>query len=151
MIKAIKLVLKEPAVVDVYFSDGLVKKYDILNLSNRFPQLNALKDKKLFNQGKLLGTSVIYFNDELDIDVEVIYEDGIDVTNEYKDVCLVVLGYQIKQKRLMLSLSQEELSLLTGINQSDLSKIEKGKMNISIKTLNRIAKALKAKLNIEII
>ena len=151
MIQAIKLVLKEPAVVDVYFSNGLVKRYDVLNLAKTYPQLNALKDKTLFNKGKLMGTSVIYFNDELDIDVEVIYEDGMDVTNEYDDVCLVALGYQIKQKRLMLSLSQEELSLLTGINQSDLSKIEKGKMNISIKTLSRVVKALKTKLNIEII
>ncbi|MDO4845468.1 MAG: helix-turn-helix transcriptional regulator [Oscillospiraceae bacterium] len=47
-------------------------------------------------------------------------------------------------------LSQKELSDLTGIDQSDLSRIERGIANPSVNTLNRIAEALDAKLQISI-
>lgn len=40
------------------------------------------------------------------------------------------------------NLTQKELSALTGIAQGDISKIENGNANPSIRTLKRIAKAL---------
>ena len=45
-------------------------------------------------------------------------------------------------------ISQKELSDLTGIDQSDISKIERGIANPSVNTLSRIAQALGAKLQI---
>ncbi len=45
-------------------------------------------------------------------------------------------------------LTQKQLSEATGIDQSDLSKIERGMANVSISTLNRIALALGCRLNI---
>ena len=83
MIKAIKLVLKEGTTFDLYFNDGLVKRYDILSLSDKFPQLNALKDRNLFKKGFLMGWSGVVWNDELDVDCETVYEEGEDVTKEY--------------------------------------------------------------------
>ena len=83
MIKAVKLILREDTTFDLFFSNGTVKRYDILSLADKFPQLNALKDRKLFLQGHLMGCSVVVWNDELDIDCETVFEDGIDVTNEY--------------------------------------------------------------------
>ena len=83
MIKAVKLILKEGTTFDLFFSDGTVKRYNILSLADKFPQLNALKDRKLFLKGHLMGWSVVVWNDELDIDCETVFEDGIDVTNEY--------------------------------------------------------------------
>lgn len=151
MKKSIKLVLKEGTSFDLYFLDGIVKRYDILTLAKKFPQLNALKDRKLFLQGHLLGWGGVVWNDELDVSSETVFEDGVDVSQEYDDIDNVVLGYKIKQKRIELHLSQEELAEKIGIDQSDLSKIEKGNANPSLKMLIRIANGLNSKaiINIE--
>lgn len=147
---AIKLVLKEGTTFDLYFLNGKVKRYDILWLANKFPQLNALKDRTLFEQGKLPGWGGVIWNDELDISSDTVYEEGIDVTSEYDDISNAVLGYKIKLKRLEKRLSQEELAEKVGIDQSDLSKIEKGNANPSLKMISRIAKGLNSKAYIDI-
>ena len=151
MVKAIKLVLKEGTTFDLYFLDGVVKRYDILSLAVKFPQLYALRDRELFLKGHLLGWGGVVWNDELDISSETVYKEGIDVSTEYDDIESVVVGYKIKQKRIELNLSQEELANKIGIDQSDLSKIEKGNANPSIKMLSRIANGLNSKaiINIE--
>ena len=150
MIVAIKLVLKEGTTFDVYYLDGVVKRYDILWLAKKFTQLNALKDRKLFLKGHLLGWSAVQWNDELDISTEDPYYDGIDVTDEYDDIENAIIGYKIKQKRMELNLSQSELALKVGIDQSDLSKIEKGNANPSIKMIYKIVCGLDSKLTINI-
>ena len=150
MKEAIKLVLKEGTTFDLYFLDGVVKRYNILSLAKKFPALNALKDRKLFEQGKLLGWGGVVWNDELDVSSETVYEDGKDVTKEYDDIDSVVLGYKIKVKRTIRLMTQEELARKIGIDQSDLSKIEKGTANPSLKTLSRIAKGLDSKLTFDI-
>ena len=76
MIKAIKLVLKQGTTFDLYFNDGKVFRYDIISLADKFPQLNQLKDRKLFLKGRLLGWSGVVWNDELDIEAETVYEEG---------------------------------------------------------------------------
>ena len=148
MKEAIKLVLKEGTTFDLYFLDGVVKRYNILSLAKKFPQLTALKDRKLFEQGKLLGWGGVIWNDELDVSSETVYKHGKDVSKEYDDIDSVVLGYKIKVKRTMRLMTQEELAKKIGIDQSDLSKIEKGTANPSLKTLSKIAKGLNAKLSL---
>ena len=150
MIVAIKIFLKKGTVFDLYYLDGCVKRYDILSLANKFPQLNALKDRELFLKGRLMGSSGVVWNEDLDIAVEDPYYDGIDVTDEYDDVENVIIGYKIKQKRLELNLSQEELASKVGIDQSDLSKIEKGNANPSIKMIYKIVCGLDSKLTVNI-
>ena len=150
MNKAIKLVLKERTIIDVYFLNQSVKRYDVLSLANKFPQLNALKDRNLFLKGHLFGWSGIVWNDELDVDCDTVYDEGIDVTDEYDDVILVAVGYNIKQLRIEKNLTQEELAKLIGMDQADLSKLEKGLANPSVKTLNRIAEGLQSKISISI-
>lgn len=49
------------------------------------------------------------------------------------------------------NLTQKQLSELTGIDQSDISKIENGNANPSIKTLTRIASAMNMNLKIEFV
>lgn len=149
MLKSIKLVLKEGTTFDLYFIDGVVKRYDILFLADKFPQLNALKDRELFLKGKLLGWSGVYWNEDLDIECDTVYEEGIDVSNEYDDINNVVLGYKIRELRRIADLSQEELAAKAGIDQSDLSKIEKGTANPSIKQITRVLSALNQKLTVE--
>lgn len=148
--EAIKIVFKENTTFDLYFSDGTVKRYDIISFADTHSEFNQLKDRRLFLNGKLLGWSIVVWNEELDIDINVIYYEGIDVTNEYDDVDVVVLGFKIKQKRLELELLQEELAELVGIDQSDLSKLEKGNANPTVKMVSRVAKGLGAKVKIDI-
>ena len=150
-IQAIKLVLKEGTTFDLYFLDGTVKRYDILSLSDKFPQLNALKDRKLFLQGKLPGWGGVIWNDDLDIGCETVYEEGMDVTDEYNDIDIIVFGYKVKYRRLELDLSQSELATKIGIDQSDLSKVEKGLANPTYKMMKRIAKALECNLDIDLL
>lgn len=60
--------------------------------------------------------------------------------------------YSIKQAiidaRNTVNMSQQELSQRTGIAQSDISKLENGNANPSIKTLRRLAAGLGMKLKI---
>lgn len=56
------------------------------------------------------------------------------------------LGEKIIHQRKKKSLSQEQLALLSDINRTYLSKIEKGKANPSVKILGKIAKTLKIKI-----
>ena len=53
--------------------------------------------------------------------------------------------------RKMSGITQSELSKLTGIAQGDISNIETGNANPSIKTLQRLAAALGKKLKIEFV
>lgn len=48
-------------------------------------------------------------------------------------------------------MTQKELSVRSGIAQGDISKIESGNANPSIRTLNRIANAMGKKLRIEFV
>lgn len=149
MLKSIKLILKEGTTFDLYFIDGVVKRYDILSLADKFPQLNALKNRDLFLKGKLLGWSGIYWNDELDIECDTVYEEGEDVSSEYDDIDVVVLGYKIRELRRNADLSQTELASKVGIDQSDLSKIEKGLANPTIKQIAKVLDALNQRITIE--
>lgn len=149
MLKSIKLVLKEGTTFDLYFLDRTVKRYDVLSLADKFPQLNALKDRELFLKGKLLGWSGVYWNDDLDIECDTVYEEGIDVSKEYDDIDNVVIGYKIRELRRSADLSQTELAKKAGIDQSDLSKIEKGLSNPSIKQITKVLSILGKKITIE--
>ena len=51
--------------------------------------------------------------------------------------------------RINAGLTQKQLSELTGINQSDISRLENGEANPSLKTLKRLAAATKTSLKIE--
>lgn len=63
--------------------------------------------------------------------------------------------YQIVKAMVELrakkNLSQKQLSELTGINQADISRIENGNANPSLRTLQRLADGLGMKLKIEFV
>lgn len=150
MKKAIKLYLREGTTFDVLFDDGLTKRYDILKLADKFPKLNALKNRNLFLQGHLLGRGGIIWNDELDIESETVYEDGVIVENN-DNVQSILLGYKLKELRRQSRLTQVELSKKCGVPQADICKIEKGLFNPSIQLLQKIAKGLNKKISINFI
>ena len=60
------------------------------------------------------------------------------------------IGQQIAMLRKKHGLTIRELSELSGINSSNISKIENGKYNISIDIIERICKSLGATVKIDI-
>lgn len=62
-----------------------------------------------------------------------------------------VIMEAIMKARIETGLTQKELSEKTGISQADISRLERGTANPSIKTLQRIATALDRKLSIQFI
>ncbi len=62
-----------------------------------------------------------------------------------------VIMEAIMKARIETGLTQKELSEKTGISQADISRLEHGTANPSIKTLQRIATALDRKLSIQFI
>ena len=55
---------------------------------------------------------------------------------------------QIKQARIKSGLSQEQLSEITGIHRSDISRFENGKRNLNIPILEKICEAVGANLSL---
>jgi len=51
-------------------------------------------------------------------------------------------GVKIKSLRLQKNMSQEELSSKTGLHRTYISDIERGVRNVSLKNIEKIAKAL---------
>ncbi|MBQ4313511.1 MAG: helix-turn-helix transcriptional regulator, partial [Clostridia bacterium] len=80
---------------------------------------------------------------------ETIYEDGLTVRTEEIPANMMV-AFAVSSARAQAGMSQTELSAATGIDQSDISKIERGVANPSVSTLSRIADALGARLSISI-
>lgn len=58
----------------------------------------------------------------------------------------VILAENVKKFRLRKGLSREELSLLVGVDNSYISKLERKKVNITIDKMSIIAKALDVKV-----
>jgi DNA-binding XRE family transcriptional regulator len=61
-----------------------------------------------------------------------------------------ILACQFKELRKKKNLTQEQLSEKTGIEKGQISRIENGKYNLTLATINKIASALGAKVNFEL-
>jgi len=55
---------------------------------------------------------------------------------------LEVLGRNIKHYRTQLGMTQAELANQSGVNRSHLAGIETGRLNPSVKTVEKLARAL---------
>ena len=147
--KAIGLKLLEGTALEVSYEDGTVKRYDMRKLFPKYPQLKALEDRALFLSAKMIGAYGIIWNDDLDIDTETIYEDGETIRKENVTIHHAS-SRAVSAARASAGVSQKRLAELTGIDQSDISKIERGVSNPSVATLERIAEALHGQLSITI-
>jgi len=136
--------------LDVSFQDGSVKRFDMAILFDRFPQLIALKDYQFFKSGKLISPYGIVWNDSIDIETETIYEEGISISVSNRP-CETAAAKAVLAARANAGISQQELAKLSGLDQSDISKIERGSANPSVSTLKRIADALECELAISMV
>ena len=60
------------------------------------------------------------------------------------DIFLSCLGDSLRQRRIELLLSQEQLGILAKLHRSYVTEVENGLRNISMTTLLRITRALKS-------
>ena len=147
--KAISVKFLEGTALAVAFKDGSIKYFDMSSLFSKYPQLKAIKNRDLFLSGELMGEYGIVWNEDLDIEVETIYEYG--KTIEIQKVSIHDASARaVAYARAIRGITQKELAASSGIDQSDISKIERGIANPSVGTLERIAAALGGTLSIEI-
>ena len=64
---------------------------------------------------------------------------------------LDLFAWKVRSERKRQHLTQKQLSELTGIAQADISRMENGTANPSIKTLQRLAVALGMQLKLEFV
>ena len=144
--KLIQLKFLNNTIVEATFQDGKIIRYNVAVLFDKYPQLKALQNKKLFQSGRMSSYGVRW-NEDLDLEAETIYQDGKCIGRAELPINHK-LAYVVSSARQNHGLSQQELSQLTGIDQADISKIESGHSNPSIATLERISNALHLELSI---
>ena len=140
---ATKVRFLEDVVVECTFEDGKIYQYDMSKMFKKYPQLEELRtNRKLFLSGRLSygGFSVIW-NDELDFDASSIYECGV-LVGKFDVPLAKNVGVVLGGAREDALITQEDLAKLTGINQGDISRIEKGTGNPTLKKIEKILNAL---------
>lgn len=149
--KVDKVNVKENFVIEVCFLGGEVKQYDVKQLFPILPQFCIFQEKPhLFQEVSVdIGGYGISWNDELDLDADTLWEDGILIEAVKETDIRRLVAYQVLLAREKRNMTQKQLAEKTGIYQADISKIERGLANPSVDTLKRLADGLEMKLLID--
>jgi len=76
---------------------------------------------------------------------------GTEKRDKYEyELRLDLLGEMIKQTRKERHLTQSELGEMIGVQKSQISRIERNAKNVTIETILRVFRALKAKVNFNV-
>ncbi|PZX20336.1 helix-turn-helix protein [Breznakibacter xylanolyticus] len=76
---------------------------------------------------------------------------GSESRDKYEyELRLDLLGEMIKQTRKERNMTQTELGELIGVQKSQISRIERNAKNVTIETILKVFKALKARVNFNI-
>jgi len=76
---------------------------------------------------------------------------GTDKRDKYEyELRLDLLGEMIKQARKERHLTQSQLGEMLGVQKSQISRIERNTKNVTIETILRVFRALKAKVNFNV-
>ena len=59
-----------------------------------------------------------------------------------------VLGNKVRELRLQQGLSQDELAFYCGMDRPQITKIEQGKVNVTLETIERLSQALQIKTSL---
>jgi len=145
----IKVTFNENLIVISEFLDGTITSFDMKKMIKKYPIINKLKeDDVLYKNGYISpGGYAVIWNDEIDFDAESLYYDGTILEKKPIDINKSI-AILVTMARFNKGISQKELSKITKIHQAEISKIERGIGNPSIKTLDRIAKGLGLKLEL---
>lgn len=145
------VVAKNDYIIEAVFFGGEIVQYDVKQLFDVFPQFQVFKSaRELFEKVIVdIGGYGISWNDDLDIDAETIWEDGILIEVQKQTGINHLLAYNLLIARENANITQKELAARTGIYQADISKIERGIGNPSLSTLKRLADGLGLDLIVE--
>ena len=141
----------EDVTIEVTYRDGKIIRYDMSKLFSKYPQLQELRrNRQLFESGYLdPGGYGIIWNDELDIDANSIYESG-ELIGQKEISINVKLGVLLAVTRAEKGLTQSDLAKISGIDQGDISKIEKGIGNPTLGKITKLFDSLGAKLTFKV-
>lgn len=148
---ATKLRFLEDVKLELTFLDGKIVQFDMSNLFSKYPQFKRLnEDRKLFESGELwpLG-EVIYWNEDIDYDTAAIYEDG-EVVGYSEPSINQKIALLIVSEREKQNITQTQLAKLTHIDQGDISRIERGIGNPTLKKIEKLFDALGVSLDIKV-
>ena len=139
-------------ILQAIFIGGEVIQYDLRKMLSILPQFQEIiNDPSLASKVHAdTGGYGVSWSDDLDLDSETIWEDGVFIRIESVDTSLA-LASSLARAREYAMLTQKQLSEKTGIYQSDISKLERGNANPSILTLKRLADAMDMTLKIEFV
>lgn len=133
---------KENMIIEAIFADGEVVNFDVKKMMEKYPAFHDLEDKDLFNSIKIDGVGYgVSWNDELDLSSDGIYLKGKHVGKSNPEIKLL-LAQSIVEAREKKHMSQRDLAKKSGVMQAEISKIELGKGNPTLVTLQKLAKAL---------
>ena len=139
-------------VVSAIFQNGIEKYYDVSQLFSRHSQFRQLEEKNLFEQVVVdVGGYGISWNDELYLSAEEIWENGVDTGVVCETDVFEEIGYCLANARERVNITQKQLAEKVQIYQGDISKIERGLANPSVKTLQRLAEGMGMRLRVEFI
>lgn len=134
------------------FQNGVEKTFDVRQMYPDYPQFKILeKDQSLFQQVRIIGGDGVMWNDDLDIDAYGLWHDGIETGVIHKVDFKTMLGYNLTAARNSCEMLQRDLAKESGIHQGDISDIECGKANPTVRTLQRLADAMNMRLKIEFV
>lgn len=124
------------------FADGEVVLFDVKTLFDKYPVFKQLKDENLFNKLQIDGVGYgVSWNDELDLSSDGVYLKGKHIAKVDPDIKIIV-GQSIAESREKAGMSQRDLSKSSGVMQAEICKIEQGKGNPTLSTLQKISKSL---------
>jgi len=113
---------------------------------------NWSKIKRKMRQNKWNNTRIIFWSEiyravKKNVNIEKVTqskERPLDFDPEIKNIC-----DRIKDHRKKSGLTQRDLANRTGLSQQSISFVEKGYVNLSIRTLKKIVDALNLKLTLQ--
>ncbi len=134
------------------FQNGVEKIFDVRQLYDDYPQTRIFEnDQTLFEQVHLIGEDGIMWNDDLDLDAYGLWQDSVATGVIHEVDANIMLGYNLTKARNTCNMYQCDLAKKSGIHQGDISDIECGKANPTLKTLKRLADAMNMYLKIEFV
>lgn len=137
-----KIEPKEDLIIIATFADGEIVSFDVKIMFEKHSVFHALEDKELFNSVKIDGVGYgISWNDDLDLSSDGIYLRGKHIGKTDPDL-RIMFGQAVADAREEKGISQRELSRSSGVMQAEISKIEQGKGNPTLLTLQKLAKSL---------
>jgi len=139
--------------ISVVFNNGESRIIDFRNLLNSlklvdYSPVRILYDSKEFAKVELENNTLSWNNVEQFITMRnkekmrVPYQIGADVLLKYskaeKSELALRIGRLIKESRMSLGLTQEELALMSGTSRTYISRIENDRSDVELGTLRKI-------------